>query len=71
MARKLSQEALAVDAGVDTSFISRIENARENPSLGLVERLAEALGVKFVDLFREPGKREPTPKPLRSGRKKR
>jgi transcriptional regulator with XRE-family HTH domain len=70
VAQKLSQENLAVDADVDTSFISRIENGLENPSLALVERLANALNVQFVDLFKKPTKGEPHPQPLRSGRRR-
>jgi transcriptional regulator with XRE-family HTH domain len=54
VAKKLSQEALAVDAGVDTSYISRIENGLENPSIGLVERLATALDATFIDMFAVP-----------------
>ena len=41
-AQKLSQENLAVDADVDTSYVSRIENGLENPSIAFVERLASA-----------------------------
>lgn len=69
VARKLSQESLAVDADVDKSYISRIENGLENPSITLVERLADALGADFLELFRTPSKSERTPAPLRSGRK--
>ena len=69
VARKLSQESLAVDADVDTSYISRIENGLENPSIALVERLATAMDVQFTDLFRRPRKNERPPKRLPSGRK--
>jgi transcriptional regulator with XRE-family HTH domain len=71
VAKKLSQESLAVDADVDTSYVSRLENGLENPSLGLVERLAAALGVQFNDLFKVPGKNERPPKPIPSGRRRR
>ena len=70
VAKKLSQESLAVDADVNVSYISQLENGLENPSIGLVERLAEALGVHFNDLFKTPGKNEDPPKPLAAGRKK-
>jgi transcriptional regulator with XRE-family HTH domain len=71
VARKLSQESLAVDADVDTSYVSQIESGLENPSLALVERLANALGVQFIDLFRKPRKNERPPRPLPSGRRPR
>ena len=70
VAGRLSQENLAVDAGVDVSYLSRLENGLENPSIGLVERLAVTLGANFVDLFRTPAKNERPPKPLPKGRKK-
>lgn len=70
VAKKLSQESLAVDAEVDVSFISRIENGRENPSIGLVERLAKAVGVPFTDLFKAPAKNERAPRTLPKGRKR-
>jgi transcriptional regulator with XRE-family HTH domain len=69
--RKLSQESLAVDAGVDVSYLSRLENGRENPTLLLLERLAKALGVDFWVLVRKPQKDEKEPRPLPSGRRKR
>ena len=37
----LSQEALALDAGIDRTYISGIERARRNPSLTLIAALAE------------------------------
>lgn len=69
VAKGLSQESLAVDAGVDVSFISRIENGKENPSIGVVERLASAVGATFAELFKAPGRSERAPKTLPKGRK--
>lgn len=39
----LSQEALALDAGIDRTYISGIERAKRNPSLMLIVKLAERL----------------------------
>ena len=36
--RGLSQEALAVDAGVDRSYVGRIERGIENPTAETLER---------------------------------
>lgn len=69
--RSLSQESLAVDASVDVSYLSRLENGLENPSIGLLERLAEALNVEFWALVRKPAKGDKEPRPLPSGRRKR
>ncbi len=70
VARKLSQESLAVDAGVDVSYLSRLESGKENPSIRLIERLATALGATFGDMFKTPAKNERPPKPLPKGRKR-
>ncbi|KPD11522.1 helix-turn-helix domain-containing protein [Phaeobacter sp. 11ANDIMAR09] len=43
--RKLSQEALALSAGIDRSYISEIELAKSSVSLDILERLARALDV--------------------------
>ena len=37
----LSQEALALVAGIDRTYVSGIERGRRNPSLGTIVRLAE------------------------------
>lgn len=69
--RGLAQDRLAFDAGVDRTFVSRLERRLENPSIGIVEKLAVALDVPFAELFIEPGENEAVPQPLRAGRKPR
>lgn len=69
--RGLSQEILAVDARIDRTYVSRLERGMENPTVAVLERLADALKAKVVDFFVVPGPREPVPKPLPSGRKRR
>jgi transcriptional regulator with XRE-family HTH domain len=39
----LSQEALALETGIDRTYVSGIERGRRNPSLALLVRLAERL----------------------------
>lgn len=65
----LTQEALAVDAGLDRSYVGRIERATENPSVDTLDQLAVALRVASAELLREPAEGEARPAPLRSGRK--
>jgi transcriptional regulator with XRE-family HTH domain len=67
----LSQESLAVDAGIDRTYVSRIERGLENPTVAILEQLAKALCVDIVDLFAMPTKNEPPPKPLPGGRRRR
>jgi len=47
----LSQEALALDAGVDRTFVSKIERKLANPSLATVSALAEVLGTTVIALL--------------------
>lgn len=44
--KKLSQEELAHEAGMDRSYLSEIENGRKNISIMMLEQIADALGVK-------------------------
>jgi transcriptional regulator with XRE-family HTH domain len=64
----LSQEKLAADAGIDRAYLGGIERQTENPSLDLLDRLADALGVALADLLRQQRAGETRPEPLRPGR---
>jgi len=50
-AKKLSQEALALEAGLDRSYLSSIERGSSNVALINIHRIAAALGVGVGDLF--------------------
>ena len=52
-ARKLSQEALALESGLDRSYVGNIERGESNVALINIHRLAKALGVKAGELFGE------------------
>jgi transcriptional regulator with XRE-family HTH domain len=67
--RGLSQEALAVDAQIDRTYVSRLERGLENPSVAVLERLAKALSANIEELFRVPRAGEATPRPLKGGRR--
>jgi transcriptional regulator with XRE-family HTH domain len=45
---------LAVDAGIDRAYISRIERGLENPTVAVLEKLARALSSNIEELFRVP-----------------
>jgi len=66
----LSQEALAIDAGVDRTYVSRLERGLENPTVAVLERLAKAVNSSITEFFVPPARGEHPPKPLRGGRKK-
>lgn len=48
----LSQEALADKAGIDRTYVSGVERGVRNPTVTILARLAEALGVQAADLLR-------------------
>lgn len=48
---RLSQEELALRAGLDRTYISGCERGVRNPSLLSVEKIAEALNVTATDLL--------------------
>ncbi len=50
----LSQEKFALEHGVDRTYVSGIERGARNPTISVVERLAEALQVDVQELFRPP-----------------
>jgi len=69
--RGLSQEALAVDAGIDRTYVSRLERGLENPSVAVLEKLAIAMKASIPDLFVVPAKGDSPPRPLKAGRRPR
>lgn len=66
--RDVSQERLALEAAVDRSYVGSLERGEENPTVDILDRLAEALAVPVKRLFEEPAPGESPPKPLRRGR---
>lgn len=49
--QNIAQERLALEAGVDRTFVSKIERGIGNPSLEVLLRLANRLGVSVADLL--------------------
>ena len=45
-AKNMTQERLALDAGMERSYVSDLERGMRNPSVRALGRLAEALGVE-------------------------
>lgn len=67
----LSQEALAVDAGIDRTYVSRVERGLENPTVAVLEKLSKALSAEITEFFLQPRRGEPPPRTLPSGRRPR
>ena len=51
--RGMTQERLALEAGMKMEEVSRIEGGRREPRVRTVARLATALGVDVGELFRD------------------
>lgn len=51
LAQGLSQEALALEAGLDRTYISQIERGVSNPSVLVLLKISILLGVDVSDLF--------------------
>lgn len=47
----MSQNELAEKSGLNRPYISGIEQGKRNVSLEVIEKLAEALEVKIIDIF--------------------
>jgi transcriptional regulator with XRE-family HTH domain len=67
--RDVSQERLAFDTDIDRSYMSGLERQIENPTIDLLERIANTLDVPLSEFFVVPPKGATTPKPLPKGRK--
>ena len=66
---RIPQEQLAYDAGIDRSYKGGLERRTANPTIDLLERLAQTLGVHISEFFVQPPKGASKPKPLNAGRK--
>jgi len=53
LALGISQEELAFQAGVDRTFVSRLERGIRQPTITTLIGIGQALGVSAADLLRE------------------
>lgn len=53
VAKGISQERLAFDAGVDRSYLGGMERGEHNPTVDVLERVAKTLSVPLKALFTE------------------
>ena len=64
-----SQERLAHDSGVERSYVWKLEAARVNPTVDILEKLAGTLGSSLKELFAEVDPGLAAPPPLARGRR--
>jgi transcriptional regulator with XRE-family HTH domain len=62
---RLSQEELADRAGMDRTYVSGIERGRRNPTLKVMQMLADALGSDLDVIFATSRHLASKPKPGR------
>ena len=70
VAQGLSQERLALAAGIDRAYVGRVERGSENVTIATLEAMAKALAVPVVALLAEPAEGEARPQPLPAGRRR-
>lgn len=51
--KRMTQEELAFEAGIDLTYVGGIERGRRNPSLDVMVRIAAALSVPPTRLLAE------------------
>ena len=49
--RKLSQEQLAFNAGLNRNTIGKIERGEVSPSIDTLEKIAKVLNIEFTELI--------------------
>ncbi len=51
--KSLSQESLALESGIDRTYISDIEKGERNISLQIISQLSQALQISLSDFFKK------------------
>lgn len=51
--RGLSQEQLALQAGINTAFLGHLERGLKSPTITTLDKLVRALSITFEELFAE------------------
>ena len=69
IARGISQDDLALIAGVERAYVGYLERGKRNPTVDTLEKLSEALVCQMAELFSAIDEGVPTIKPLKPGRK--
>jgi len=69
VAKGMSQERLGLEAGIDRSYVGRVERGSENVTLTRLESFAAVLGVTVAQLLTEPKSPSGNPPGLKAGRK--
>jgi len=60
--RELSQEGLAFDCGLHRTYVSGVERGVRNPTVVVLEKIAEALKIPSSRLLEEPSRKQKSTK---------
>ena len=55
VSRKMSQEDLALESGVNKNYLSDLERGCRNPTVKILAKIATGLGISLSDLFKGVG----------------
>lgn len=69
VAKGISQDDLALIAGVERSYTGHLERGSKNPTIKTLEKIASALSCDISELFAPLPKGTTAIEPLKSGRK--
>jgi transcriptional regulator with XRE-family HTH domain len=69
VASGLSQAKLAAMVDMDQPYLGRIERQEVNPSVDLLEKIADGLKVGVSEFFEIPEEGDENPRPLPPGRR--
>lgn len=70
VSKNISQEELALLAGVERAYVGHIERGKKNPTIQTLAKMAEALDCEVVDFFKITNNTEQSWVSLVPGRKK-
>lgn len=69
--RGLSQERLALETGIDRSYVGRVERGMENVTVATLEAISNVLSVHVSELFAPVEEGSDAPTAMKAGRKPR
>ena len=70
VAKGLSQDELALRAGVERAYVGHLDRGTKNPTITTLDKLASALECEVMELFRPVAPGTESLAPLRGGRKR-
>jgi len=57
--RELTQSKVSAETGIDSNYLSRLENNKQRATMKVLERLAPCYNVKLHEFFQRPKRRPP------------